>query len=94
MYNGDVSEPTWCNGSILARNPRNVGSHPALGTIFPIFVTPTTLVAGTMLNVINFRGKELHRHVSMGIVVLSGRLHGVMVAHCPVIPGMWVRVLL
>ena len=34
-------KPMWCNGSILARNARDVGSSPALGIIFPIFVTPT-----------------------------------------------------
>ncbi len=41
-------KPTWCNGSTLARNARDVGSSPALGTEFPIFITPTTLVAVTM----------------------------------------------
>ena len=30
--------------STLARNARDVGSIPALGTIFPIFITPMTLV--------------------------------------------------
>ena len=30
----------WCNGSTLARNAKDVGSSPALGTVFPIFVTP------------------------------------------------------
>ena len=29
--------------STLAWNGRDVGSIPALGTIFPIFITPTTL---------------------------------------------------
>ena len=38
----------WCNGSTLAQNARVVGSSPALGTIIPIFITPTTLVAMTM----------------------------------------------
>ena len=43
-YNGDIREPTWCNGSTLARNARAVASVPTLGTIFPIFVTPMTLL--------------------------------------------------
>ena len=34
--------------STLAWNVRDVGLIPALGTIFPIFVTPTTLGAMTM----------------------------------------------
>ena len=33
----------WCNGSTLAQNVRDVGSIPALGTIFPISVTPTPI---------------------------------------------------
>ena len=33
-------------------------------------------------------GKELHRQVSEGIVVTLGSLHGVMVAHWPIIPDM------
>ena len=33
--------------STLALNARDVCSIPTLGTIFPIFVTPTTLVAVT-----------------------------------------------
>ena len=35
-------KPTWCNGSPLTRNDRDVGSSPALGTIFPIFISPMT----------------------------------------------------
>ena len=34
--------------STLARNVRNVGSIRALGEIFPIFITATTLVAVTI----------------------------------------------
>ena len=34
--------------SILTWNARDVGSIPALCTIFPVFITPTTLVAVTM----------------------------------------------
>ena len=34
-------KPMWCT---LARNARDVGSILALGTIFPIFITPTILV--------------------------------------------------
>ena len=37
-----LGKPTWCNGSTLARNARDVGTSPALGTVFPIFSTPTT----------------------------------------------------
>ena len=37
-------------------------------------------------------GKELHRQVCVGIVVMSERVHGVMVAHWPGMPEMWVRV--
>ena len=39
---------TWCNGSTLAWNARDMGLSPALGTVFPIFITPMTLVAMTM----------------------------------------------
>ena len=45
----DIREPTWCDGSMLAQNARDVGSTPALDTIFPIFVLPTTLVAMTVI---------------------------------------------
>ena len=38
-----------CNASTMARNTRDVGLSPALGTIFPIFITPMTLVAVTMM---------------------------------------------
>ena len=44
-YSVDSREPTWCNGSTLAQNIRDVGSIPALGTLFPVFITPITLVA-------------------------------------------------
>ena len=40
---GDIREPMWCNGSTLARNARDVGLIPVLSTIFPIFITPTTV---------------------------------------------------
>ena len=43
-YSGDIRESMWCNGSTLARNARDVGSSPTLGTVFPIFVTPTTYI--------------------------------------------------
>ena len=43
-YNGDIREPTRCNGSTLVWNGRDVGSSPTLGTILPIFITTTTLV--------------------------------------------------
>ena len=41
---GDIREHVWCNGSTLSQNARDVGSIPALGAIFPFFVTPITLV--------------------------------------------------
>ena len=31
------------------RNAGDVGSNPVLSTVFPIFITPTTLVAVTMI---------------------------------------------
>ena len=37
--------PRWSNASTLARNARFVGSIPILGIIFPIFITPMTLVS-------------------------------------------------
>ena len=40
---------TLCNGSTLAWNARDVGLSPVLGTIFPIFITPTTVVPMTMI---------------------------------------------
>ena len=42
MYLGVTSgKPMWCNCSILAQYARDMGSIPALGTIFPIVNTPT-----------------------------------------------------
>ena len=35
--------------STLARNDRGMGLSPALGTLFPIFITLTTLIAITMI---------------------------------------------
>ena len=49
---GDIrtlGKPMWCNGGVLTQNARDVGSIPALDTIFPISITPTTLVAVTMV---------------------------------------------
>ena len=37
-------KPTWCNGSKLVRNARNVNSILTLGTIFPIYLTPMTYI--------------------------------------------------
>ena len=37
-------------------------------------------------------GKEPHRQVDMGIVMISGHLCGEVVAHWPTMPEMWVRV--
>ena len=44
--NGDIREPMWCNGSTLAQNARDMGSILALCTIFPIYITPMTIVIG------------------------------------------------
>ena len=44
MYSSDISESMWCNGSILPRNSRDLGLSPALGTLYPIFVTPLVAV--------------------------------------------------
>ena len=41
-----IVEPMWCNGRTLARD---VGLSPALGRVFPNFITHTTLVAITMI---------------------------------------------
>ena len=39
----------WCNGGTLAWNARDVALSPALGIVFPIFVTAMTLVTVTMI---------------------------------------------
>ena len=41
-------KPMGCNASTLAWNAREVGSSPALGTVFPIFIPPTTMGAVTI----------------------------------------------
>ena len=53
---GDIRESTWYKGSTLAQNARDVVSSPTLCTIFPIFITPTTisLVTNEVLNGIYF----------------------------------------
>ena len=38
MYNGDIRELMWCNGSTLAQNARDVGSIHILSTISLIFI--------------------------------------------------------
>ena len=38
-----TSGTSWCNCSTLARNARDVGLVPTLGTIIPIFITPMTV---------------------------------------------------
>ena len=42
-------KPMLCNDSTLARNARDVGSIPTLGTMLLIFLTLTILVAMTMI---------------------------------------------
>ena len=37
-------KPTWCNGSTLAWDARDVRLSPVLGTVFPSFITPTTII--------------------------------------------------
>ena len=39
-----TGKPTWCNGSTVTRNVRDVGSSLTLGTVFLIFITPKILV--------------------------------------------------
>ena len=41
-------KPTWCNHSTLAWHASDMGLSPTVGTIFPIFITPMTLVAMTI----------------------------------------------
>ena len=48
-YSGEIRELMWCNGSTLAQNARDVGSIPAPGPIFPIFITPTTVAIPVQL---------------------------------------------
>ena len=38
----------------------------------------------------DLKGKELHRQVGVDIEVVSVSLHGVMIAHWPRMPEMWV----
>ena len=61
----------WCNGSTLAQNPRDVGLSPALGAVFPIFITPMKLVAMTM--------EPVH---AMCCVVVEPILYMDMYGHC------------
>ena len=42
-------KPTWRNGSTLTKNARDVGLTPTLGTVFPIFSAPMTLVVVSMI---------------------------------------------
>ena len=45
-----LGKPTWCNGSTLAQNAKDVGLSHALGTVFPIFPLGTaTSVVGVMM---------------------------------------------
>ena len=48
-HSNEIRKPMWYNGSTLIRNARDVGSDPALGTIFPIVITTMTLVAVIMI---------------------------------------------
>ena len=43
VTSGDIRELTRCNGSTLTWKTRDMDSSAALGTIFPIFITPTTI---------------------------------------------------
>ena len=64
-------KPTWCNGSTLARNGRDVGLSPTLGAVFPISITPTTLVA------VIFDPVQ-----TMGCMVVESYLLMYMYGHC------------
>ena len=44
MHSDDISEPTWCYGTTLAWNAKDAGSIPALGTIFPFFITQIRVI--------------------------------------------------
>ena len=46
IYSGDIRERTWWNGSTLAPNASDMGLSPTLGTVFPIFITPTDMDMG------------------------------------------------
>ena len=50
-YSSDTKEASWCNGSTLAlaQNAGDVDLIPALSTVLPIIVTPTTQVAVIMI---------------------------------------------
>ena len=63
----------WYNSSKLAQNARDVGSIPALATIFPVLVTPTTLVA---LNII------LYKLRVVGLLNLPCVWHCLYVCNC------------
>ena len=45
-------KPMWCNGSTLAWNAKDVGSCPALGRIFPIFITPMTIAQFSYMSIV------------------------------------------
>ena len=50
-----------------------------------------TIAWGMSADCTDLWGRELHRQVGIGIAVMSGRLHGVTVAHWPGIPPeMWI----
>ena len=51
-YSGDIMEPIWCNCSTLAQNAIDVGSIPTLATLFPIFITPTSLLLPSIINLV------------------------------------------
>ena len=38
----------WCNASTLVWNARDMYSSPNLGTVFPMFITPATMVTMAM----------------------------------------------
>ena len=64
------------------------GNHVTIMTLYTSTVTGfITVVVCTDL-----WDKELHTQVGVGIVVTSGSLCGVMVAHWPRMPEMWFRV--
>ena len=54
-------KPTWRNGCTLAWNASHVVLSPTLGAVFPIFITPTTLVSLEITN----RKRALHNYLNI-----------------------------
>ena len=59
-------------------------------TIAIIIIIIITTIVIIVVVCTDLSGKELYRQVGMGMVVTSGGLPGVMEAHWPGMPEMWV----